>query len=157
MSRWRACLAILAVAVGFAVTPTTASAYGSDAIYQITFSFNCDNPTVPACQPSLENPFGLGGFWGWIELDGSPGATSGTDGNFVGTGCSHNPPTGPTGADHIAFNDVVWTTFGPTLALSSPSHPELGTLFLPATPGHYSMHPAPGVANEVEIVRIPGR
>lgn len=163
MKRLKRSLLVLASSSALAVALTGAgsanvAAYGSDAIYQITFSFNCNNADF--CQPSPENPFGLGGFWGWIELDGTPGATSGTDGDLVAEGCSHNPPTGPTGADHVAF-DVVWVTIptnmGPALVISVPSFPELGSLFLPATSGHYSMHPAPGIANEVEIMRIPGR
>src|SRR5262249_8623299 len=79
----------LAIPIGSA-NAQPAAAYGADAVYQIGLSFNCDNKV--ACALSESNPFGPGGFWGWIELDSAthPG-TSGTA-NIAVTGCSHDTP-----------------------------------------------------------------
>ena len=54
----------LAIATTALVTGpiTHARAYGSNAVYQITLSLNCQNKTL--CQASLSNPFGIGGGWG---------------------------------------------------------------------------------------------
>ncbi len=151
-------LAIIAVlSLGFSgLTATPAAAYGNDAVYQIMFSFNCDSPTAAACQVGPNNPFGPGGFWGWIELDSTthPGATTGGDADLVVTGCDHGRTSAPHGgADHFNL-DGTWFYAGGLLFISAGP---IGTLVVPAAPGHYSMHPAPAIANEVQITLIPGR
>lgn len=133
---------------------TPAAAYGTDAVYQIGFSFNCDDPV--ACAVSPENPFGPGGFWGWIELDSTthPG-TAGTA-EIVVTGCDHDRTTVPHGgAQHFTL-DGTWSTANGLLFVSTA---EFGGVFFvaPAAPGHYSMHPAPAIAMELQVVLIPGR
>ena len=135
---------------------TPAAAYGTDAVYQIGFSFNCDSPTAAACKVSETNPFGPGGFWGWIELDSTthPG-TSGTA-EIVVTGCSHDRTTVPHGeATHFTL-DGTWWTAGGQLFVSTATFG--GVFFVAsATPGHTSLHPAPGIAMEIQVVRIPNR
>ena len=161
MGRLRRCLSVLVAASGLALTAvgtgaTPALAYGNDAVYQVGFSFNCDNPTAAVCQVSPTNPFGPGGFWGWIEVDGAPGAASGTDGTAQVTGCSHNPPTGPTGAVHFGVPITSWSTvpspMGPVV-LAQTNIPGLAFEF-PAASGHYSFRLMPGVNGQIEVQRL---
>jgi hypothetical protein len=58
--------AVIAATVGRAVGTTAAQAYGTDHVYQLTFSLNWDNRASQLCAPDM---FGLGGVWGWIEPD----------------------------------------------------------------------------------------
>ena len=131
-----------------------AAAYGSNAVWQIGFSFNCDDPI--ACAVSPQNPFGPGGFWGWIELDSTthPG-TSGTA-EIVVTGCDHDRPTAPHGgADHFTL-DGTWSTANGVLTVSTATFG--GPFFTaPALSGHYSVRPAPAINMELQVVQIPGR
>jgi hypothetical protein len=146
---------ILAIVIAGALaipTASTAFAYGGgQAAYQITFSFNCMNKLL--CQPSLQNPFGVGGFWGWIEL-----SNDGTgDGEMTGQGHS-NPNPALNGAFHMAPNDITWQT---TMVGSAPmiliNIPELGGPFLevPAASGHYSSSMGPGTNSQIQVSRAP--
>ena len=78
----------------------TANAYGNDALWQIGLSVNCNNPSL-----CLNPPFGIGGFWGWIEFD------SGGMGDATLTGCSHlSSSLGVlTGADYLRLEITDWT------------------------------------------------
>ncbi len=144
-------------------TAQPAAAYGSDAVYQIMFSFNCTDPV--ACAAGPDNPFGPGGFWGWIELDSTthPGAMTGGDADVVVTGCDHFRTTVPHGgADHFNL-DGTWFHVGPSIEAGALviviTVPDVGTMSLvvPSAPGHYSLHPAPQIANEIQVALIPGR
>jgi hypothetical protein len=133
---------------------TPAAAYGADAVYQIGFSFNCDDPV--ACAVSPQNPFGPGGFWGWIELDSTTHPGTAGSAEIVVTGCDHDRTTVPHGgADHFTLEGTWWTAGG-QLFVSTAT---LGGVFFvaSATPGHTSLHPAPGIAIEIQVVRIPNR
>jgi len=154
-------VASIALSVGAGATP--AAAYGSDAVYQITFSFNCDDKVLCAAGPN--SPFGPGGFWGWIELDSTihPGAMTGGHADIVATGCDHDRATAPFGgADHFNL-DGNWKFVGATIETGAlfvtTTVPGAGpmTLVFPSNPGHYSMHPAPAIASEFTVVLIPGR
>lgn len=135
--------AIVALTAAGLVPAASAQAQSnySGALYQVTFSLNCNNPSAP-CQ----HIFGLGGEWGWVAL--MPGGT----GNAEVTGCGHSGAGGgPAGATHVSF-DPTWTTFasptsptpvtptdpnGEYLHISSP--PSVGLPPFPATYGHYSV------------------
>ena len=160
MRRFRTLLiATLAVGALALAATTNASAYGPDHVYQLTFSLNCDNKSSPLCTPQV---FGLGGFWGWAELDGSSlAATSGTyDAQF--TGCNHLTGT-QAGAQHGSVSDGPWTTlssaqFPPgTFAVGTDPNDRylipfgLGLAF-PVTPGHYSMSFGPGITAQSSVV-----
>lgn len=125
---------------------SAASTY-SHAVYQITFSFNCDIPTAP-CQYDFG---GFGGEWGWVAL------TPDGNGQAQVTGCGHTGPGGgphSAGAGHEA-DDVTWTELSysgtpPPLTPQDPNDNYLeivgppgslfGTAFVPATYGHYSVN-----------------
>jgi hypothetical protein len=158
----RRTLTVLVAAAGLAAMAigagaTSAAAYGNDAVYQVGFAFNCDDPTAAVCQLSSSNPFGPGGFWGWVELDGTAGAIAGTEGNVEVTGCSHNGVTGPTGAQHFSLTIVSWfTTSDPrTGQLVVVAIPNGGPPFaFPAAPGHYSFDFLPGVNGQIQVDRL---
>jgi hypothetical protein len=143
---------ILALSVG------NAAAYGPDHVYQLTFALNCDNKTSQLCTPQV---FGLGGFWGWIELDGtSTAATSGTyDAQF--TGCNHLTGT-QAGASHASVSDAPWAILSssafPPGAFAVGVDPNdrylvpFGTgLAFPVTPGHYSISFGPGITAQSTV------
>src|SRR5437867_1882476 len=135
--------------------------YGSDALWQIALSLNCNNPA--SCGSDL------GGFWGWIEFD------TGGAGDATLTGCGHLRASGPlhqAGADHFNVEITSWTvaagsagpfTFivtGGTMTFTGGTGgrpitvPILGAIDtgIPALPGHYNtaqilgFAPPPGVA-----------
>ena len=133
-------LVTLALSLGLFVTP--AAAYGSDAVYQITFSFNCNDKVLCAVGPN--NPFGPGGFWGWIELDSTvhPGAMTGGDADIVATGCDHDRASAPHGgADHFNL-DGEWKFVGATIETGvlvvTTVVPGAGpmSIVFPSNPGH---------------------
>jgi len=169
MKIWARMVAMLLGAlILFAVHVDGSSAYGTDHLYQVTLSYNCMNSTL--CAPT---PFGIGGIWGWIEPDGTKGATAGSDvdGQVQFQGHSNANPA-LNGAGHSTGFEG-WQTFdcpsSPLCALVAaegvPPDPSgkyfafftdfggLGTLpvVTPATPGNYSAHPAPGIASTAHI------
>ena len=100
-------LLVLVVAAAFAVfaggfAATKANAYGGDGkmgVYQIGFSFNCDNRSLCGSD--------LGGFWGWLELDNAaPDGMSGTGGDGQFAGCGHG--SGFNGAVHVSQDIDTW-------------------------------------------------
>ena len=136
------------------VSTTPAAAYGRDAVWQIGFSFNCDDPV--ACAVSAENPFGPGGFWGWIELDSATHPGSSGTAEIVVTGCDHFRSSAPYGgADHFTLEGTWWTAGGFLFVATA----EFGGVFFaaPAAAGHYSLRPAPAIDNEIQVAYIPGR
>jgi hypothetical protein len=173
LSRALAVLAIVAVVLSAA--PSPARAYGPDALWQIGLSFNCNNPSV-----CLNPPFGIGGFWGWIEFDpeGMGDATL--------TGCSHlSSSLGVlTGADYLHIEITNWTiasaypgapptfvitdgtvTFTGVNTKGAPVTVPLSALGVldtgvPAAAGHYSIPslfgftPPPGVNFQIQVVQI---
>jgi hypothetical protein len=147
MRRLRLVAALGAALVAlFAVSAPTANAsYGKLAEYQLTFSQNCNNPTF--CTD------GLGGSWGWAVLN-----SDGT-GDAQITFCGHDPGLGG-GAGHEDLDIFAWSvdTANGVFRVDSASDPEFeGDTPFPAEPGHYSFHPAPGVAIEITVAEIPGR
>src|SRR5436309_15713346 len=93
--------AAAALAAGFA---SSAGAYGGGAshdMWQIGFSFNCNNPAF--CSE------GAGGDWGWIELDRSADGTQ-TWGDAQSTFCFHTVGGGGggAGAGHSSVEIESW-------------------------------------------------
>jgi hypothetical protein len=133
----------------------SAAAYGAKEhpLAQIEFSGNCNNPGFVLCAPP-PNGFGLGGVWFWIEID------EGGTGDIAGAGCGHDR-AGSGGAGSIRGEITWWGSIGPEgVAFSvDPNNRyynvDLGDggppLSFPQTVGHYSFHPAPGVALETQI------
>jgi len=171
-----ATLTAILAALSFIPMVPAGHAYGNTAIWQIGFSGNCDNPQL--CGP----PFGLGGFWGWVEFD------QGGVGDATVAECSHlfsdTPPlsgaqsflieienwyVAPGSAGPMTFFlgdgevTIVGHTGGPPMTVP------LGAVFpapfdtgFPAVPGHYSTSEilgfsAPGVAFQYQVVQIPNR
>lgn len=172
LSRVLATFALLAVVLGAA--PSTAGAYGPNALWQIGLSFNCNDPSL-----CLNPPFGIGGFWGWIEFDAAG------MGDATLTGCSHlSTSLGVlTGADHLQVQITNWTigpgsagpatffitdgtvTFTGVNTKGAPVTVPLSVLGgldtgVPAAAGHYSVPsvmgftPPPGVNFQIQVVQI---
>jgi hypothetical protein len=147
----------LAVIVAtFLVGSPAAHAYGTDHVYQLTFSLNCDNKTSPLCAPDV---FGLGGVWGWIEpdADGTADATV--------TFCGHGQ--GFNGASHENLDGVAWTIVsGSQLngAFTVGTDPgdqyivfpgsDLSFVAFPVTPNHYSISFGPGITAQATVVKM---
>ncbi len=168
--------AILTVIALLPAALPSARAYGSTALWQIGLSFNCDNQAL-----CLQPPFGIGGFWGWIEFD------TGGQGDATLTGCSHlSTSLGVlTGADHLQLSITGWTiaahTFGPpaTFVLTDGTvsftgvHTQgapvtitfaqaglAGDTGFPAIPGHFSaltvfgFQAPPGMNFDIQVVQL---
>jgi hypothetical protein len=149
-----------AASVG-AVAGTASADYGPLAVYQVTLSFNCNNPTL--CGPDL------GGFWGWavFNSDGTADAEL--------TGCGHSVGGGGGGAIHFHVdaddwfvqNGDFWTSSEVDTYVGSDAHTEVITTpqdtGIPATPGHYSTSDVlgfkapPGMAIQIQVTKIPNR
>jgi hypothetical protein len=174
MRRLRLLSAVTAVAaaavwVGVAAAPASAG-YGPLAVYQVAFSFNCNNP-------SFCGSGGLGGFWGWAvfnsdgtadaELTGCGHLQGGPGGGGGGAGHMSSDATGWFVGDNgdfwISHEEITFTGHGPPVTLSDPQGPYPSDTGIPATPGHYrtsdllGFQPPPGVSFNVQVTRIPGR
>lgn len=140
---------------------TNAAAYGTEHLFQITFSENCVNPTL--CVQNASNPFGIGGIWGWVE----PDAGGSADAQVTFQGHSNTNPA-LNGTVHLPSN-WAWTIvtitpppspfISPTdphnqyFLLTIPSFP--GFEFLtPATPGKYGGTLAPGINANVTVTAM---
>ena len=152
---------LLLLAFSVAGSPA-ASAYGNSGAhqtYQLTFSQNCDNPSL--CGG------GGGGFWGWAVL-----YSDGT-GDAELTGCGHLTHAGgpgTAGAQHFSDNftyDLTNTTEFVTISetqtfVGSTRFTQTvpgGDTGIPLTPGHYNTSQllgfsAPGVSLQVQVVKL---
>jgi len=132
-----------AVAVVLAAATSASATYGPTAEYQVALSSNCNN--AAACADSF------GGDWGWGVFN-----NNGT-GDLQITFCGHDR-AGHGGAGHEAIDIYAWHTAGGVFVIDSASDPHFeGPTPVPSTPGHYSMHPAPGVNTEIQVTKIPNR
>jgi len=167
--------AAVALSAGFA---SSAGAYGggsSHDTWQVGLSFNCDNPTF--CGNDL------GDFWGWVEFDRAANGTITGDAQL--TGCGHSVGgggPGSAGAGHMDM-DITSAHIGPSQP-DDPNYPSgqvfyvdhnvvnftgresgtvtddpdfLGDSGIPVEPGHYSVHPAAGVAFMVQVAFRPAK
>src|SRR5947208_17022927 len=94
--------AFAAAAALAAVSASSAGAYGGGAshdMWQIGFSFNCNNPAF--CSE------GTGGDWGWIEFDRSADGTQ-TWGDAQSRFCFHTVGGGGAGAGHSSLGIESW-------------------------------------------------
>jgi hypothetical protein len=157
MVRALVAVGVLSVAM-LGVTAPSVAAYGraDQPLRQLELSANCNNPAYPLCA-APPNGFGLGGIWLWIEIDANH------TGDVAGAGCGHVRGGGGGGAGSIR-GEVAWwwsaTPQGFPVALGAPLDPngyynvDLGggeVFAFPVTIGHYSAHPAAGVAIEVQV------
>jgi hypothetical protein len=155
-----------------ALSAPAAGAYGPTAEYQIGISQNCNNPDI--CGPFL------GGFWGWVEFDndntadaqlafcgheqGGGGGSAGhfaaeAEGWYIGANGNFilNGPETDTYTGHGPDGEVI---HGPPVVITFENvNSDSG---IPATPGHYSTDEllgfsAPGIAFQIQVVKIPGR
>jgi hypothetical protein len=143
--------------VGGAFGAPAAQAYGTDHVYQLTYSVNCNDKNSPLCTPDV---FGLGGAWGWIEPD-----SDGTADAAV-TFCSH--AKGQHGAFHENLDGVTWSIVsgsdleGRFAVGVDPADQyivfditsDIGFIAFPATPSHYSMSFGPGVTSQATVVKM---
>ena len=143
-----ALFASLLAGASLGATAGGVAAYGraDRPLAQIEFSVNCDNRAL--CDPP-------GGIWGWVEID-----ADGT-GDVAGAACAHFPGSG--GGAGSLRGPVTWTystgTGGasfvagidPTNTYYLVTAQGASTAAFPVTVGHYSAHPAPGIAIEVQI------
>lgn len=167
---------LIVVSVLLGAAPSTALAYGNDALWQIGLSFNCNNRDL-----CLNPPFGVGGVWGWIEFD------TGGEGDATLAGCTHlSSSLGLlTGADYLHIEITNWTiapgSGGPATFIitdgtvtiagvhtrGAPVTVPLSAVFggvldtgVPAVAGHYSYSslfgftPPPGVNFQIQVVQI---
>jgi hypothetical protein len=166
--------AAAALAAGFA---SSAGAYGGGAshdMWQVGLSFNCNNPSVCGDE--------LGGFWGWAEFDRySDGSITG-DAEFAGCGhttggggpgsagaghetvditAAHIGPGGPDDPPGVSVfyvdHNVVTGTFQGQKQTLVDDPEFLGDSGIVADPGHYSFHPAPGVAGVEQVAYRPAK
>ena len=151
---------LLAIAATLSMTGT-AAAYGTEHVYQITLSENCQNPS--ACVASASNPFGIGGIWGWIEPDSDGTAEAAIE--FQG---HQNANPFLNGSGHITGTGSRWSIFAsPTpppftppdpngmyigVSLQSPFGPIM--VAFPATPGHYVVNMGPGMNENISVVKM---
>jgi hypothetical protein len=142
-----ACMSMLGATATLVLGAQSASAeYGNLAEYQIAFSQNCNNPDFCIGE-------GLGGSWGWAVLN-----NDGT-GDLQITFCGHEPGVGG-GAGHEDVDIYAWheDEAKGIFVVDSASDPDLeGDSPIPSEPGHYNMHPAPGVNIEIVVAEIPNR
>lgn len=162
-------LVAVATVAGMGLMANPAQAYGGGAghdMWQIGLSFNCNNKDYCGSE--------LGGFWGWAEFDRA-GSTTWADAQLAG--CGHNIGGGGGGAGHLSLdiqswhlgpatpndpnypggqtfyidsNEVTFTGHGSSVTVDDD--PEfLGDSGIPAEPGHYAFHPAPGIAGVVQV------
>jgi hypothetical protein len=156
MRKLAALAAVLVVAtLSAAFGAKSASAdYGNSAKYQVGFSLNCDNKRAPFCTSVV----GLGGEWGWYAFN--------NDGTFDAqiTFCGHSQ--GGSGAGHVDL-DGIWMIGEPIdppiwgqssdFLISTDNGSTWQDSDIPATPGHYSSKPAPGISAVAQVAEIPGR
>src|SRR5437762_4664933 len=168
--------ALLTLGVSGLAGSTAAYAYGGGAthdMWQIGFSGNCNNPSFCGDE--------LGGFWGWVEFDRFANGT--ITGDAQTAFCFHTLGGGGAGAGH-ADVDITSAHIGPAQP-GDPNYPGgqvfyidhnvttftghgapppitdapdfLGDSGFPVEPGHYSFHPAAGVAFMIQVAFRPAK
>ncbi len=145
---------LLAIAsLGLTTTGVAAYGHADGPLAQIEFSANCNNPGFLLCQQ-----VGLGGIWLWIEIDSDTGVLhDGGDADVAGAGCGHAPGVGGSAESIRGEFEWTWSQFpqgfpGAFLALDPNGYYNVAFGFsFPVTVGHYSLHPAPGVAIELTV------
>jgi hypothetical protein len=146
--------ALLALAsLGFSTGTVAAYGRADQPLAQIELSGNCDNPGFSLCAPPPAG-FGLGGIWVWIEVDADQTA------DVAGVVCIR-------GAKSLSLRGTfpAWWSATPEgdLVVPVPGPPDPngyynvdfgqlgGVNSFQASLGHYSLHPLPGVALELQV------
>jgi len=173
MRRFFVVVAVLAAAALAGGLASSAGAYGggsSHDTWQVGLSFNCNNPSF--CGDDL------GGFWGWVEFDrfadgsitgdaeltgcghsvggGGPG-TAGAGHIRIDITAAHMAPAGPDDPNpggqvfYVDHNVVTYVGHGASAPPVIDDPDFLGDTNIPAEAGHYSFHPAPGVADTINV------
>jgi len=152
MAALSATLALSAAALG--ASSVFAYGHADQPLAQVEISGNCNNPSFPLCAAPPEG-VGLGGIWVWVEID-----ANGT-GDVAGAGCGHNIG-GPRGGAESIRGEIAWSYSSAEnlppeaqVFFADPTDtyywiPALG-FAVPVTQGHYSFHPASGVALEMQV------
>jgi hypothetical protein len=161
MHRLKLSLGVLSAIVGLVfVSAAPAAAYGNGAAYQVGLSLNCQDHV--ACVASPTNPFGIGGFWGWITID----QAGNVDGQLEAQGHDNANPA-LNGAQHISLNGFALPTTqrlpfipadpnGHYLLIFSCGPGGCQPFFeIPATGGHYSQKSGPGISTEIQVSQLP--
>jgi hypothetical protein len=143
---------LLAVA-SLGLTAGGVAAYGKadEPLAQVEWSANCNNPAFELCQQ-----VGLGGVWLWIEIDADGTA------DVAGAGCGHVKGVGGGGGPIRGEFDWTWSpvpigfpaSFSPDIDPAGYYVIQIDPTFVVSfnvTHGHYSAHPAPAVALELQI------
>lgn len=167
----------LAASAAIMSSAAPAWAYGTDHLYQVTISVNCQNVTV--CNTE---PFGVGGGWGWIELDRGTGSHTlrdfqSADGEMQFQGHSNTVNSANNSLLHISWF-YGWTQVSCTgskiasvcklLPLENIPHDSSGNYFeivapfydgklpilVPATPGSYGVNNAPGISTQITVTQM---
>jgi hypothetical protein len=137
-----------------------AAAYGNGAAYQVGLSLNCQNPVT--CVASQNNPFGIGGIWGWIVVDKS----GNVDGELEFQGHQNaNPSLNGTG--HISLSGFAVPTKVQLPFIPADPNKNYLLIFqcgsggcqpafeIEATSGHYAQNFGPGMNSELQISQLP--
>lgn len=155
---------LAAASLGFTAGGAAAYGHADGPIAQIEFSGNCNNPDFFLCYPPELGGFGLGGIWLWIEIDGGEDGASATSGDadVAGSVCGHVPGVGGGAFSIRGEFDWWWSatpegadiSFGTYSGADGYYNVDLGSggvFSFPVTIGHYSFHPAPAVAVELQV------
>ena len=159
MHRLKLSLGILSAIAGLIfVSAAPAAAYGNGAAYQVGLSLNCQDQV--ACVAGPTNPFGIGGFWGWITID----QNGNVDGQLEAQG-HDNANAAFNGAQHISLNGfAVPTTQQFPFIPTDPNGRYLlifqqGIPFpffeIEATGGHYQLKSGPGISTNIQVSQLP--
>ena len=142
------------------VTGVPAAAYGNGAAYQVGLSLNCQNQV--ACGASPSNPFGIGGFWGWITID----QAGNVDGQLEFQGHQNANPA-LNGAGHISLSGFAVPTTQHLPFIPADPNGNYLLIFqcgsggcqpifeIEATGGHYTQKAGPGISTEIQVSRLP--
>jgi hypothetical protein len=133
-----------ALGIGLATAGTASASSAAHPAYEVAFSQSCDNASL-----CYGGPGALGGSWGWAVLN-----TNGT-GDLQITLCGHGG--GQAGAQHFSVDIYQWSidSANGVFYINSSDNPMFnGDSPIPAAPGHYSQHPAPGVSMEIQVTAV---
>jgi hypothetical protein len=154
---------------GLAAMGGAAQAYGGDGkmdVYQIGVSFNCNNKSVCSGE-------GLGGFWGWAELDHDP-ATGDNTGDAEFAFCTHGDfngaghqsveilnwwvAPGSAGDNTLFTNEEDTTTFRGQTQVETLYNQDSGVNLVPghqSTTDIFGQQMPPGVVAQIQIAYKP--
>jgi hypothetical protein len=157
----------LLVASGFVSAPSAHADYGhagTQNVWQVGMSFNCNNASFCGAD-------GLGGFWGWVQLNQDPN-TGATSADAELTGCGHTTGGGGfAGAGHESVDVTGWfiapgsagphtfwatggtqTSVGHGTKVTEPLTNDDGSVVTPANPNDSGIPADPGHYSTAEIL-----